>query len=67
MGGYARRLLDFRAKHDLTQVQLAKILGVNVNMVHRYENGLHEPTQMRKIKQENRMKQWEDLKNADDV
>mgnify|MGYP002519232931 CR=1 FL=1 len=34
---YGITLLEFRAKHLLTQTQLAEILGVGLNMIHRYE------------------------------
>lgn len=56
-------LLEFRAKHLLTQTQLADILGVTINMIHRYENKKSEPTQVNKIKFENKMKEWEEKKN----
>ena len=60
---FGRTLLEFRAKHLLTQTQLAHILGVNLNMVHRYETQKSEPTQVNKIKFENKMKEWEEKKN----
>ena len=46
---YGITLLEFRAKHLLTQKQLAEILGVGVNMIHRYETKKAEPTQVNKI------------------
>ena len=61
---YGITLLEFRAKHLLTQTQLAHILGVNLNMVHRYETQKSEPTQVNKIKFENKMKEWEEQKNG---
>ena len=60
---YGITLLDFRAKHLLTQTQLAEILGVNVNMIHRYETRKSEPTQVNKIIYENKMKEWEAREN----
>lgn len=53
----------FRAKNDLTQIQLANILDVNVNMVFRYENGISVPTAVNKIRFENKMKEWEEKQN----
>ena len=60
---YGITLLEFRAKHLLTQKQLAEILGVGVNMIHRYETRKSEPTQVNKIKFENKMKEWEGSNN----
>ena len=57
--GDGKILLEFRAKHNLTQIQLAQILDVTANMVHRYENGISEPTNKNKIVFENKMKVWE--------
>ena len=57
---YGKILLEFRAKHLLTQTQLAEILGVGLNMVHRYETQKNEPTEKNKIVFENKMKEWEE-------
>lgn len=61
---YGIELLEFRAKHNLTQTQLAEILGVGVNMIHRYETQKNEPTKVNKIKFENKMKEWEEKQNV---
>ena len=61
---YGITLLEFRAKHLLTQTQLADILGVGLTMIHRYENNKSEPTQVNKIIFENKMKEWEDEQNV---
>ena len=61
---YKQKLLEFRAKNDLTQIQLAKILDVNVNMVFRYEKGISVPTAVNQIRFENKMKEWEENKNV---
>ena len=61
---YKQKLLEFRAKNDLTQSQLAKILDVNVNMVFRYEKGISVPTAVNKIRFEKKMKEWEENKNV---
>ena len=60
---FGRTLLEFRAKHNLTQKQLAHIIGVDTNTVYRTENGKTEPTQVNKIKIENKMKEWEGSNN----
>ena len=60
---YGKTLLEFRAKHLLTQTQLANILGVSTGMVHRYETSKNEPSQVNKIKFENKMKEWEEKQN----
>lgn len=61
---YGITLLEFRAKHLLTQKQLADILGVDVNTVYRTENKKTEPSQRNKIVYENKMKEWEEKKNV---
>ena len=63
MNYFGMDLLRFRAKHLLTQTQLANILGVSTGMVHRYETSKNEPTQVNKIKFENKMKEWEEKQN----
>lgn len=60
---YGITLLEFRAKHLLTQTQLADILGVTLKMVSLYENKKSQPTQVNKIKFENKMKEWEEKQN----
>ena len=57
---YSKKLLEFRAKHSLNQTQLAEILGVTLNMIHRYERGLSQPSAVNKIRFENKMKEWEE-------
>lgn len=60
---YGITLLEFRAKHLLTQKQLADILGVDVNTVYRTENKKTEPSQRNKIIYENKMREWEVKQN----
>ena len=57
---FGRTLLEFRAKHDLTQKQLADYFGINVMAIYRYENNKNKPSQVNKIKFENKMKEWEE-------
>lgn len=61
---YGITLLEFRAKHLLTQKQLADILGVEVITVYRTENKKTEPSQRNKIIYENKMKEWEEKQNV---
>lgn len=37
----AARIIEYRARHDLSQTQLAKQLGVTQPQVHRWESGEH--------------------------
>lgn len=60
---FGKIMLSFRANHKLTQTDLAKILGVASNTIHRIENGKNEPTQRNKIIYENKMKEYEVNKN----
>lgn len=52
-------LLGYRAKHNLSQKQLAEIIGVRQETVSKYENGEQSPTRKNKIIYENKMKERE--------
>lgn len=56
---YGEQLLDFRAKHNLSQEKMAKILGVSKYMIFRYENEISRPHPKNLIRFENKMKEWE--------
>ena len=56
-------LLQFRAKNNLTQKQVAEIFGVHINSIAKYEMGCTTPRTTNKIKFENKMKEWEENKN----
>ena len=60
---FGRTLLEFRAKYNLTQKQLADYLGITVMAIYRYENNKNKPSQVNKIKFENKMKEYEVKKN----
>ena len=60
---YGEVLLDFRARHNLTQTQLAELLGVTVFMVYRYEKCISKPSMVNRIKFDYKMKEWEKEKN----
>lgn len=60
---FGRTLLEFRAKHNLTQKQLADYFGINKTAIYRYENNKYNPSQVNKIKFENKMKEWEENNN----
>jgi DNA-binding XRE family transcriptional regulator len=57
---FGRKMLEFRAKYNLTQKQLADIIGVDVNTVHRTETDKTKPTSRNQIIFENKMKGWEE-------
>lgn len=40
--GYVKRMRDLREDHDLTQTQLAEVLGTSQTMYARYERGANE-------------------------
>ena len=61
---FGRKMLEFRAKHNLTQMQLANIIGVDINTVYRTEAKKTEPTKRNAIIFENKMKEWEEANNA---
>lgn len=57
---FSRKMLEFRAKHNLTQKQLADIIGVETNTIHRTETEKSQPTRRNAIIFENKMKEWEE-------
>jgi transcriptional regulator with XRE-family HTH domain len=61
---YGQKLLEFRAKNNLTQKQLADLFGVGIFMIYRYEKGINQPTSANKIKFENKMKELEEKRNV---
>ena len=61
---FGKKMLEFRAKHNLTQTQLANIIGVDINTVYRTENEKTEPTKRNAIKFTNKMQEWEEKKNV---
>lgn len=50
----------FRAKHDLTQANLAAVLGITPYMVHRYEKGKSNPSAKNEIIYLRKMKEMEE-------
>ena len=56
---FGRKLLEFRAKHNLSQMALAIIIGTSLTNVSRYENEKNEPNKKNQIIYENKMKEWE--------
>ena len=56
---FGEQLIQFRAKHNLTQTQLAEILNVSVGMIHKYEQKGSNPTAKNKILIQNKMKEYE--------
>ena len=61
---FGERLLQFRAKYDLTQQNLAVIFGVTQRMIYLYEANLCKPNPKNKIMFENKMKEYEVNKNV---
>jgi DNA-binding XRE family transcriptional regulator len=60
---FGRKMLEFRAKHNLTQKQLAEIICIDANTVHRTETEKTTPTLRNQIMIENKMREWEEKKN----
>ena len=60
---YGKNLLEFRAKYNLTQKDLAELFEVSPNMVFRYEKGTHKPHKANEIRFENKMKEYEVKQN----
>lgn len=53
MINFAEKIKEYRERKLLTQVELAKILGVGMVSISRWESGKHEPTMAMKRKLKN--------------
>lgn len=47
---YADAILKLRAHFHMSQEKFAKFIGVSFTSVNRWENGIHEPTKLAKVK-----------------
>jgi len=66
---YADAILKLRAHFNMSQEEFAKFIGVSFTSVNRWENGIHEPTKLIKVKilkllKENNIKIEEDEYNG---
>lgn len=61
---FGKMLLEFRAKYNLNQKQMAEIVGVSYEMISQYENSKYKPTAKNRIIFENKMKEWEEKQNV---
>lgn len=50
MINFAEKIKEYRERNLLTQTELAKILGVGMVSISRWESGKHEPTMAMKRK-----------------
>lgn len=54
------RMLSYRARHRLSQRQLAELLGEkNINTIYRIENGVHRPHKANEIRLSEKMAKLE--------
>lgn len=47
---YSKAILELRSKLNISQLELAKMLGVSFQSVNRWENGHFEPTKIVKVR-----------------
>lgn len=59
---YGEEILRFRARHNLSQAKVAKLFGVQVNMIFRYEKGKALPSKTHRIRFEEIMKKLDEQK-----
>ena len=57
------RMLNYRAKHDLTQTQLAELLGTYCDMVCRIENGKYNTRKTTEIRLSQKLTKLEEADN----
>jgi DNA-binding XRE family transcriptional regulator len=58
------RMLRYRARHKLTQVQLAKIIGENSNTIFRCENKKNKLHKVNEIRLDLKMKELEEKEDV---
>ena len=64
---YANAILKLRAKLNMSQDELGKLLGVSFTSINRWENGHYEPTKLVKIRLKELFEKYDislDLKEA---
>lgn len=62
---YPEAILELRAKLNLSQTELANLLGVSFTSVNRWEKGHNEPTVLAKVKLKKLFKE-NDIKMGDE-
>lgn len=62
---FGNELLQFRARHYLTQQRLAELLGISLGMVHRYETNAAKPSKRNLIIYRNTMSYYDELNKQD--
>ena len=56
---YSKAILELRSKLNISQHELATLLGVSFQSVNRWENGHFEPTKIVKVKVDKMLKENE--------
>lgn len=56
---YPKTILNLRLKLNISQEELARILGVSFSSVNRWETGKCEPTKLAKVKLEHLFAEYE--------
>lgn len=46
MTGLAKEIIGFRARHNMSQSEFAKLAGVAMQTVYNIENGRHKPSKI---------------------
>ena len=58
------RMLQYRAKHNLSQRRLADLLGTNTTAIFRWESNKNKPHKANELRLLNKMKELEEKENA---
>lgn len=56
---FADELIQFRVRHDISQTELAEILGICQEQVSKYENGKVQPIRKNLLKYQQIMNNYE--------
>ena len=60
---FSEKIIKFRVKWNLRQREATEILGVNKNMIYRYESNLVNPRKVNLIAFDEKMRKWEEKNN----
>ena len=59
-----KRMLNYRATHNLSRRELAELMGEKKHVIDWCETGIHKPHLAKQIRLENKMKKLEEVDNV---
>lgn len=62
----SKRILQYRARHNLSQRQMGELMGLHANQIHRIEKG-GKHWRVKEIQWENKIKELEEKEEKENV